>query len=1714
MESASSQVASSGGAVLVAATRAAARKKLRHSHTAERQNALVAALADRGRSLFDSSSSTDEGADDSGSATSERRGADGGGPPRHRRRPLYEKTYDPDTGAQQLAHAKQRIRDLAAALNHSSTELDIATLAMQQYRSLAQLIKEGLLKDVLLLAKGAGVDDVGRASFSAAVVTALDDERVMPLHTSICDLLRNDHVAAKDDRIKELETKELKQGRAIAEQQRLVAMAESEKASLSERVTTLLTDIARLKIAASSAEREKTRILEQCEAKLHTVVAKDQEISRLRDRMLERDGEFVELKERCDVLSEQFDQAVKEASAQRETSSAAMTGLMQAAKDLVRTQDAAVAQVRGSQGWAQQRAAMIDCGERLRQAGKSVSAVGQMADFTGLVAKVIFNEIATLKAAVASIAEGGQAAREREATTTAALAKVAAAVKQLASVQLPGSGPRDAASAKKTASKIATGQQPAAGPSGKAVTLPSERQGDMVASLESIVSVVTENIPEEPGTSVRTLLLNLVEIFRREELSWKAEMVDVAKLPSAPAAPSAPPQPPRATPAAEEASAGAKSTPAAPLELPSPLAAAAATLLAQLTQLGDRGHELEETAEEVYRRVSPQGHVVAAASLARPRLKEKLASCATLVKALRQGLVPFTTGVSVLGSGALTNVAGLLAPAVDAAAQLLLCLEREFHEHTLSAQDRASEQLLPLCQRLERHAVALDNWKHVATVGSPPGDTPQPPPAVVTAADQAAVTTAFHVARLNAQRTTKALVDDLAKAASDSHAGGAMALPTVWNTILAAMTSIVRSQSRVYDAAMTAWTCLGAPDPPVLESVDAATTSLHVRDARCYLTSASLGPAPPTLLVDAQTDLQNDRTLTGASDLWVRHVVAIRAVTAPWAMPQPPPPPSEAAVPIAADTTVVVPLLQTTLSSGGLLRRAASPTTGLASPRLGGSMRVRPPDVLKGSVHAATDAADHPPTALATSVENMPDDPPFGSEALTQSRRQPHGPPSPSVAPIDGFTLSFQQTNSPPNDHTPQVVASLRTSPTNDVVPGPPPPVTTVVPSKGGATSLVTPVAMKGSSHTAAGGKSKSGVAATTGRGGGGGTHRTVADVKIHPQIHAVLPLADIAVQCTLLSDASLQEGSTHRSASPKEAQRHESSQTDPPPRGDGFSTSTVKGLAPTTTTTAAVPVHFRARTKPEDRRPASAAPQGPTRVGRSEQHSASSKAATAPPPAPSELDTEQRKGRPEDDPSRRPTTPATAAAASPPEAPLCPPTAAMVPHPGVADGSTHQKGPHPLTFTSSTNRTTTTMARRPGTATVSSGVRSKLADAADRWSLSALPDSCAPVVLSHPSLTTTDAVVAGKVRIAAPDDLPSRTLRSVPRSAPAVRSEHVPDSTLTIDATGLRGGSPKRVLLHGDRHMAPDTSEVNQGGGPAPWPRPVGLSSHQLRPEFDAPQPPLGSAAPPVVPQRAVSPPRTAAARSYSPATLRPGEPSDDEGATAIASVVRLSRRGPPPLARRSRDVDAIHRYIVETDRQQHDAGLNPKSVARESEPVLNGADVPRTMAIMPRVSISSGIMRAIQDRARRHVGGPFGGPLDAERGTDPEGDRSFAAAGLHLSHPDVASVARAVCSPDSVIHLALSRGSDDTGTTGNDHRNPNSAPLGNRRPQTAIGIARQRRLDAEFAKVTAAAGGVLPGDDNDVKAVLDAAATMGFAYVPANDPLHPLMTQHRRRD
>jgi hypothetical protein len=365
-------------------------------------------------------------------------------PPR-RHRASYEKPFDPVEGPRQLAHAKQRIRDLEEAFASRGEELHALKGAMAKHAELMDYIKTSLLQDTLSSLR---LDDDKTGSRRAGayhlmVTTLLDDERLLSLQTEMRQLMANNANDSRDTRISQLEAKEAK---------------------LSARIARLVAKLDTAALDTQAAHRDVVKANEGTAAGQRAIHALQQELSTMKLRVLERDEylfrkegelesarrdiallakEVEELKSAAAEKDEALEQAKRQAENTKENLERSMSSVLQCVRDVATAQErAGHVSIRNLEEWPTARAAVAESIERLRKSAKMLAtggeALGSVAGTIASCATIMAVDGTTIRQLVQTLNTAADSASSGASKLNESLAPLVATCDRLDSIQLSG----------------------------------------------------------------------------------------------------------------------------------------------------------------------------------------------------------------------------------------------------------------------------------------------------------------------------------------------------------------------------------------------------------------------------------------------------------------------------------------------------------------------------------------------------------------------------------------------------------------------------------------------------------------------------------------------------------------------------------------------------------------------------------------------------------------------------------------------------------------------------------------------------------------------------------------------------------------------------------------------------------------------------------------------------------------------------------------------------------------------------------------------------------------------------------------------------------------------------------------------------------------------------------------------------------------------------
>lgn len=262
---------------------------------------------------------------------------------------ISELPFDPTIGAEQLAHAKQRIRDQRHRIVSLEGHLEVLNDAMARRQDILDYVKQMILHDSVFMA--CIPDDAKRADYQKTFMSVLDGDHLHGMSTAVERSLLEEQLNGLREKVRMLDARDATKTKVIREKD--------------QKTSALATERDELLLQISKSKNQYTnlyRVLQETKEDLTGAQDSVAQVKREAD-MLRRtlDATLADLKHKDQLLATstamtqtlqgQLDAMTNQSDAEKRAAAEALRGVVPLGCDIVRSADQAMNATIGSSLW-------------------------------------------------------------------------------------------------------------------------------------------------------------------------------------------------------------------------------------------------------------------------------------------------------------------------------------------------------------------------------------------------------------------------------------------------------------------------------------------------------------------------------------------------------------------------------------------------------------------------------------------------------------------------------------------------------------------------------------------------------------------------------------------------------------------------------------------------------------------------------------------------------------------------------------------------------------------------------------------------------------------------------------------------------------------------------------------------------------------------------------------------------------------------------------------------------------------------------------------------------------------------------------------------------------------------------------------------------------------------------------------------------------------
>lgn len=308
--------------------------------------------------------------------------------------PLSELPFDPTIGAEQLAHAKQRIRDQRREIALLEAHIDVMKEAMARRQDILDYVRQAILHDSLTL--NYIHDDGKRQEYQKMFMSILDGDTLHGMSASMERQLLGDQLVALNEKVRLLDARDATKSKTLKEKDQRFAQIQAERDELSLQLSRAKSHHANLYRALQETKQD----LSACQESLSQAKRESEMLRKTLDATLQdmkaKESQLSAIKMQCKGLQDQIDALASQSESEKAAAmeSLKVAGLMGA--ELGRLSDLSGGLQRGTQPWQSNLSQMIELSEKARVA-LSKSGTTQTGEIIKPVVRALQGQLQSLK---------------------------------------------------------------------------------------------------------------------------------------------------------------------------------------------------------------------------------------------------------------------------------------------------------------------------------------------------------------------------------------------------------------------------------------------------------------------------------------------------------------------------------------------------------------------------------------------------------------------------------------------------------------------------------------------------------------------------------------------------------------------------------------------------------------------------------------------------------------------------------------------------------------------------------------------------------------------------------------------------------------------------------------------------------------------------------------------------------------------------------------------------------------------------------------------------------------------------------------------------------------------------------------------------------------------------------------------------------------------
>jgi hypothetical protein len=326
---------------------------------------------------------------------------------------ISELPFDPTIGAEQLAHAKQRIRDQRHQIVHLEGHLEVLNDAMARRQDILDYVKQMILHDAVFMS--CIPDDSKRSEYQKNFLSILDGDHLHGLSAAVERGLLEEQLSALRDRVRMLDARDATKSKTIKEKD--------------QKTTAITAERDALQLQISKSKNQYTnlyKVLQETKEDLSGSQDSVAQIKREADMLRKTlDGTLVDLKRKeqqlatalavSQSLQGQLDAMSNQSDADKRAASEAMKSVTPLSCDIVRSAEQATNAKFGTSLWSTYMQVSSDTLEKFAavlQAASGNSSAEQLKNVVRAIS--LFHAMAKVAFETLTAQQSQQAALEAE----------------------------------------------------------------------------------------------------------------------------------------------------------------------------------------------------------------------------------------------------------------------------------------------------------------------------------------------------------------------------------------------------------------------------------------------------------------------------------------------------------------------------------------------------------------------------------------------------------------------------------------------------------------------------------------------------------------------------------------------------------------------------------------------------------------------------------------------------------------------------------------------------------------------------------------------------------------------------------------------------------------------------------------------------------------------------------------------------------------------------------------------------------------------------------------------------------------------------------------------------------------------------------------------------------------------------------------------------